>query len=391
MTNSRCMMTSRRNRRAGVEDLWWKTVRVDGKDTKIGTKLNGAGKRWRARYVDHQSAEHTKRFDRKVDAQDWLDTATASLKQGTHVAPRDAQVTVQEWCDQWILGYAVHRDSTVRQARTHIAQITAAFGEMQLAAVRPSAVKTWTSKLKADGFADSYIYALHSRLAQIMGDAVLDGLLGRNPCSRRTSPPMGRAKVYVITTEQLWAVHDAMPAHYRAAILLGAFAGLRISEAAATLVDDVDFTRGVVHPKRQWPDKPLKTQGSDAAIPVPQSLALMLSASVQQWPHEHMVTNGEGKAAGPWLIERALRAVKDSGDVDLPDEFTFHDLRHYLASLLIASGADIKTVQARLRHASAKTTLDTYGHLWPDADESTRLAIDAVITKRMDSAETTAY
>jgi Phage integrase family len=42
--------------------------------------------------------------------------------------------------------------------------------------------------------------------------------------------------------------------------------------------------------------------------------------------------------------------------------FRYHDLRHYLASLLIASGADVKTVQARLRHASAKTTLDTYGH-----------------------------
>ena len=36
-----------------------------------------------------------------------------------------------------------------------------------------------------------------------------------------------------------------------------------------------------------------------------------------------------------------------------------------MASLLIASGADVKVVQARLRHASAKTTLDTYGHLWP--------------------------
>jgi integrase len=67
----------------------------------------------------------------------------------------------------------------------------------------------------------------------------------------------------------------------------------------------------------------------------------------------------------------------------LPDGFSFHDLRHYLASLLIASGADIKTVQARMRHASATTTLDTYGHLWPDADESTRIAIGAVIAERM--------
>jgi integrase len=65
-------------------------------------------------------------------------------------------------------------------------------------------------------------------------------------------------------------------------------------------------------------------------------------------------------------------------------------LRHYLASLLIASGADIKTVQARMRHASARTTLNTYGHLWPDADESTRSAIGAVIAKWMDSLGVTA-
>ncbi len=67
---------------------------------------------------------------------------------------------------------------------------------------------------------------------------------------------------------------------------------------------------------------------------------------------------------------------------DLPAGFRFHDLRHYLASLLIASDADVKVVQARLRHASAKTTLDTYGHLWPDSDESTRAAIDAVLVAR---------
>jgi hypothetical protein len=42
--------------------------------------------------------------------------------------------------------------------------------------------------------------------------------------------------------------------------------------------------------------------------------------------------------------------------------------RHHLASFLIASGADVNVVQARVRHASAKakTTHDTYGHLWPD-------------------------
>ena len=101
---------------------------------------------------------------------------------------------------------------------------------------------------------------------------------------------------------------------------------------------------------------------------------------------------GRGLSTGPcapWLIDRAVRAARDKID-GLPEKFCFHDLRHYLASMLIASGADIKTVQARMRHATAQTTLNTYGHIWPDADESTRSAIGAVIAARMDSVESTA-
>jgi integrase len=51
-------------------------------------------------------------------------------------------------------------------------------------------------------------------------------------------------------------------------------------------------------------------------------------------------------------------------------------LRHHFASLLIARGASVKVVQARLGHSSAKTTLDVYGHLWPDDEDATRAAID---------------
>src|SRR5690606_13507283 len=80
--------------------------------------------------------------------------------------------------------------------------------------------------------------------------------------------------------------------------------------------------------------------------------------------------------AGPWTSECAIDAAREQ--VGLSEGFRFHDLRHYFASLLIASGLDVKVVQARLRHASAKTTLDTYGHLWPDRDDSSRAAVAAV-------------
>jgi hypothetical protein len=42
---------------------------------------------------------------------------------------------------------------------------------------------------------------------------------------------------------------------------------------------DVNFLREVVHPAQQWPDKPLKTDGSPQPIPIPQDLALLLVAA----------------------------------------------------------------------------------------------------------------
>lgn len=363
------------------------------------------GTRWLARYRDDAGREHAQRFDRKIDAQQWLDRAAASLIAGTHVDPRTARTTVEQWCDSWIEGYGTRRASTVRMGRVHIKHITAAFGPMQLSAVRPSHVKAWTAQLKADGFADSYVYALHSRLSQILGDAVHDGILARNPCSRRTSPGTGKQRPYVATTDQVWALHDAVPEHLRTAVLLGAFVGLRVAEAAALRVVDVDFMRGIVTPAVQWPGQPLKSDASRWPVPIPGELSLELSAAVARWRGSTVLADEVGRPVGPWVIERAVRQVRGahadplpkghpadcSGCLvpGLPADFRYHDLRHYFASLLIASGADVKVVQTRLRHASAVTTLNTYGHLMPDADESARAAVGAVIKARADNLRTT--
>jgi integrase len=367
----------RRSGRAGVEDRWRKR---DGSPSAVSGKVT----RWRARYVDNAGIERTRHFDRKVDAQRWLDTVTASLVRGDHVAPRTARTTVAEWCDTWLAGYRTRRRSTVRQAEVHIKLIRERFGSTPLAAVKPSDVRSWCADLKAAGRADSYVYALHGRLAQLYSDAVHDGIVPRSPCSRRTSPGAGSQRPYVATSAQIWALYDAVPAGIRPAILLGAHAGLRLAEAAALRPEDVDFMRGVISPAVQWPDEPLKSATSRAPIPIPNELALELSAALAAGEGLSIVTNEIGRPAGPWVIERAMRdaRVKVSG---LPAGFRFHDLRHYFASLLIASGLDVKTVQARMRHASAKTTLDTYSHLWPDRDESSRAAVAAVYAERNES------
>jgi integrase len=101
-------------------------------------------------------------------------------------------------------------------------------------------------------------------------------------------------------------------------------------------------------------------------VPVPASLIAECSVQITTYGRvETLLTGQDRRQLSPWAIERAMRKARSNVN-GLSAGFRYHDLRHYFASLLIADGADVKTVQARLRHASAKTTLDTYGHIRPD-------------------------
>jgi integrase len=65
------------------------------------------------------------------------------------------------------------------------------------------------------------------------------------------------------------------------------------------------------------------------------------------------------------LVEDYLRPAAVKAGVlaeEDPHRFGFHNLRHSLASYLVRSHTDPKTVQTLLRHANVKTTLQLYAH-----------------------------
>ena len=83
----------------------------------IDKRSNGV---WRARYYDNAGKQHARHFPRKIDAQSWLDTVTASVVRGDYVDPKTARTTVEQWCATWLEGYATQRPSTVRQGEVHV-------------------------------------------------------------------------------------------------------------------------------------------------------------------------------------------------------------------------------------------------------------------------------
>lgn len=110
---------------------------------------------------------------------------------------------------------------------------------------------------------------------------------------------------------------------------------------------------------------------------MPQSVIDVLAQHLAKFPAPGpdglVFTNAHGDPVRRTSLWSVWRTAAASAGVE---HETFHALRHYYASLLIRHGESVKTVQARLGHASATETLDTYAHLWPDSDDRTREAVD---------------
>ena len=141
---------------------------------------------------------------------------------------------------------------------------------------------------------------------------------------------------------------------------------------------------------------PPKTPASYRTIPLPQVVVDALAAHLATFPAVEVerldtTVKPEPKRRSALLVfadgaGQAIRRTRFStiwrpaaAAAKVPDGATFHDLRHFYASLLIRHGESVKTVQRRLGHKSAVETLDTYSHLWPDAEDRTREAIDQVL------------
>ena len=197
-------------------------------------------------------------------------------------------------------------------------------------------------------------------------------------------------------TDTLRRLVDDVPARYRALVILGAGTGVRIGEAMGLTVDRVDFLRRSVTIDRQlvgedvdgpvWgPVKDRKNR--PRTIPLPEIVADNFAAHLHQWPAPESGIIFTGEDGAPLRRSTWSNVWRLAADpLGIPVGNGYHQLRHFYASTLIAQGASVKVVQARLGQTSAAMTLDVYSHLWPDSDDSTRIAVDAVLGQALVSS-----
>lgn len=370
----------------------------------IAKRPNG---KWRARYRDDAGREHARHFDRKVDAQRWLDEVTASVLTGQYVDPRAGRITFRAYGEQWRQAKP-HRPTTAAGVELVLRRHAyPQLGDMPLARIRRGDVQqlvTALSKPRDGGkpLQPSTIRTVYNAIRSVFTAAVKDRLIASSPCDGVQLPEVPRRKVEPLTVNQVRALAEEMPAEYRALIVTAAGTGLRPGELLGLQVRHVDFFRRVLRVEQQLQQTrnggtrvgPPKTPESERVVPLPEVVVHALVAHLRDYPAEPDDFLFRGSDGGPIVYTRFMDGAFRPARKRLGLKASgLHALRHTYASLLIAAGESVKVVSERLGHANAAMTLNVYSHLFPDSEDRTRKAIDGAFTggggeARADSART---
>ncbi len=415
-----------------VDDLWYLSGKKGPDGERVPSGRHGRGKRYRVRYVDPTGEPRTRLFEKKGEAERFDVNTRADISRGQYVDANAGKVTFGEFAQEWRTNQ-VHADTTAAQIESHFRNhVLPVLGSRELRAIRPSAIQALVKQLSV-ALAPPTVEVVYRYVSAAFKSAVADGLIIRSPCVNASLPDKEKRRVVPLPRAAVDELRASKDPRYHALDDLGSMAGLRQGEAFGVEVPHVDFLRrtlrveqqitllprvvaGNPHPAEGRPFlAPPKSRSSYRTIPISQTLVDRLAAHLAAFPAvEVEILDMTG--ARPVMRRARLLTVSKKGlplrrnrfdeDVWTPTRLrvhdaltaratgadaealrelaglvvrsTFHDLRHFFASALIAHGASVTQVQHRLGHATATETLNTYSHLWPDEDDRTRSIIDAV-------------
>jgi integrase len=319
--------------------------------------------------------------------------------------------TVAQWLAYWLSTRTSIRPSTLSVYTLHVHRyLIPAVGHLRLAEVTSRHLTAMFAEL-ATGVTvtgqprtAATLQRIRATLRAAYNAAIRDGMITDNP-ARRVEIPAGRRPHAVVWTDgrtDEWRLDGARPAvavwtprqltEFLDSVeddplyplwWLIALRGLRRGEAAGLRWHDVDLDRRQLTITSQRTtvgyrvvEGPPKSEASHRTIALDRRTVTVLRAHLRRQRAEYLITGRTWRESGyvftrpdgqpyhPNYFTKRLRYLIDQ--CGLPP-VRLHDLRHGAASLAHTAGADLKTVQDQLGHASIVLTADTYTSVVPAA------------------------
>lgn len=347
-----------------------------------------SGRRYRLYWRDPSGRQHGKvykRWDQAVAAKRKIE---GDLQSGGYTDPARGRILLRElWSDFIEAPPRPLAESTKvlyeQQWRLHIEPW---LGNRPLNSLEQTDVRRFVADLKKAGVGPAMTDSTFRLLRALLGYAVQDRRLAYNPASGVAPSPVGRKEVRIVTPDEVERIADEVPVRYHALVLTLAWTGIRIGEAAALRIRNLNILNRQLHVVEavseiggRRVEHPPKTRQL-RAIKLPQFLAKELDRHLKTYtsgaPDDLVFLNENGGPVGQHAFRRTFqRACKRAGIVPVP---RVHDLRHTAASLAIRVGSPAILVQDLLGHSQIGTTMGTYGHLYEPAHAEVAEKLDAL-------------
>jgi integrase len=255
------------------------------------------------------------------------------------------------------------------------------WGKRAALGLEPLEVEQWLKAIKRE---EGLEYPTLDKVRRVMSLVFKHGQrYGLIPRSEESNPmrfvrcrTTSSYEAMILAPQQAFAVLMHLEDPERTLTLLAASTGLRISECLGLQWQDVSFAESLIRLRRTWTCGRVgvpKTKASHAPVPLHPLLAEFMQgwknatpySEPEDWVFASLRLKGRQPRVANMLVADHLRpaavkagALKEGEKV----RFGFHNLRHSLASFLVRTKTDPKTVQALLRHSDVRTTLQLYAH-----------------------------
>ncbi len=238
-------------------------------------------------------------------------------------------------------------------------------------------------KISKDGLSPKTVVNILVPLKEMFKHAIQWGLIQQDPTVAVRRPRVEQEEMDFLAPDEITLFLQHVRPQYYAFFLTAILTGMRRGELLALKWGDIDWHLSQICVKRSLYKGKFVSPKSANSI-----RRIIMSPTLKRNLEDHRLLSPQteldlvfcteqGQPLEPDnLVKREFHTALERAGLR---RIRFHDTRHTFASLLIANGEDIKFIQNQLGHASATTTLDRYGHLFPGTQKEAAERLDQTV------------